>query len=82
MPLPGRGPLSPESRIPELQRLAAERGRGPVPVTIFAAPGKPEVIEQYESLGVERCIFMVPPASADVVLPKLDSYSEVMAKFS
>jgi probable F420-dependent oxidoreductase len=82
MPLAARPGGALDDRIVELQRLAAERGRPPVPITLFGAPRDPEAVAHYESLGVERLIFMLPPAGADVVLPKLDSYAEVALKFS
>jgi probable F420-dependent oxidoreductase len=50
MPL-GRG-ADFKSRIDELNQLAAEAGRGNIPVTIFGAPAKPDVIEQYAAAGV------------------------------
>jgi probable F420-dependent oxidoreductase len=67
-------------RIAELNRLAAEAGRGTIPVTIFGAPAKPEVIEQYAAAGVERVIFHLPPAPAPEVLPLLRSHAEVAAR--
>ena len=59
-------------RITELQRLAAERGRPPVPVTVFGVPPKPEVLARYAELGVERLLFGLPPAGAEEILPRLD----------
>jgi probable F420-dependent oxidoreductase len=68
--------------IAELNRLAAEAGRGPIPVTVFGAASRPEVIQHYVELGVERCVFWLPPAPADKVLPFLDSYAEVARGFA
>jgi hypothetical protein len=81
LPLAGRPGGKLDARIAELQRLAAERGRPPVPVSLFQGPGKPEVIEHYIEVGAERYIFWLPPEPADVVLPKLDNFAELMAKF-
>ncbi|MGH9022167.1 MAG: LLM class F420-dependent oxidoreductase [Acidimicrobiia bacterium] len=82
MPIPGSnwgGSL--ESRVAELGRLAEERGRGPIPVSVFGCPSKPEVVEHYAACGVVRCIFRLPPAPADVVLPKLDVLAQLAGKF-
>lgn len=81
MPIPGRdwgGSLA--SRIAELGRLAEERGRAPIPVTIFACPPRLEVVEHYAECGASRVLFMQPPRPADVVLPLLDAQAELMAK--
>jgi len=68
--------------IPELNRLAAEAGRGPIPVTVYGTPSRPEVIEHYAELGVERCVFMLPSAPAEEVMPLLDRYAEVAKSFA
>jgi probable F420-dependent oxidoreductase len=68
--------------VVQLNRLAAEAGRGPIPVTVFGAPSRPEVIQHYAEVGVERCIFWLPPAPADRVLPFLDSFAEVARSFA
>ena len=82
MPIPVvlQRPLS--DCIAELNRLAAEAGRGPIPVSTFGAASRPEVIQDYAELGVERCVFWLPPAPADKVLPLLDSYAEVAKSFA
>lgn len=68
--------------IPELNRLAAEAGRGPIPVTVYGTPSRPEVIEHYAELGVERCVFMLPSALAEEVMPLLDRYAEMAKSFA
>ena len=68
--------------IAELNRLAAEAGRGPIPVSVFGAASRLEVIQHYAELGVERCVFWLPPAPADKVLPLLDSYAEMASSFA
>jgi len=82
MPIPVvlKRPLS--DCIAELNRLAAEAGRGPIPVSVFGAASRLEVIQHYAELGVERCVFWLPPAPADKVLPLLDSYAEVAKSFA
>ena len=68
--------------IAELNRLAAEAGRRPIPVSAFGAASRPEVIQHYAELGVERCVFWLPAAPADKVLPLLDGYAEVAKSFA
>src|SRR3954454_20572044 len=48
MPISGRDQQDLEERIAELQRKAEERGRGPIPVGVFAANPKPEALERLE----------------------------------
>ncbi len=68
-------------RTQQLQELAHEAGRGPIPVGIFGASSKPEALEQYRKDGISRCVFHLPPASADVVLPRLDELADVAKSF-
>ncbi|TMB45147.1 MAG: LLM class F420-dependent oxidoreductase [Chloroflexi bacterium] len=56
--MPNRGEVV--ERIPELQRLAREAGRGPIPVTFYPKPGAEE-IERLAKAGVDRCIYYVSP---------------------
>jgi probable F420-dependent oxidoreductase len=81
MPITGRS-SDPLARIPELNRLANERGRATIPVGVFGARAEAQVIEQYEAAGVSRCIFGLPPAPAAEVLPRLDRFAEVVQRYS
>jgi probable F420-dependent oxidoreductase len=67
-----------KARIDELNRLAAEAGRADIPVTIFGAAPKPEVIDAYAEAGVERLLFHLPPAPRDEVLPLLEQRAELV----
>lgn len=69
-------------RIVELQGLAADRGLPPVPVTLFGCAPKPEALERCAELGVERVLFVIPPQSADEVLPRLDGLAELKGDYS
>jgi probable F420-dependent oxidoreductase len=81
MPIGGRDSSLAE-RIAELQRLAADAGRDPIPVSIFGVRPDPAVIEHYREIGVSRCIFPLPSAPADDVLPRLQRYAEVANEFA
>ena len=67
-----------KARIDELNRLAAAAGRADIPVTIFGAAPKPEVIDAYAEAGVERLLFHLPPAPRDEVLPLLEQRAELV----
>lgn len=67
------------ARIEELQRLGREAGRGEIPVTLQIPPRDPEVLEQYERVGVTRAVHMLRPgdnASREVAERKLDEWIE------
>jgi probable F420-dependent oxidoreductase len=70
--LRGADPEAIAARLPELHRLAADRGRPPLPVSIFNAPEQPAALARLTELGVERCVFVLPSAPAEQVLPVLD----------
>jgi probable F420-dependent oxidoreductase len=81
MPIPGRSRMPLPERIAELNRLAAEAGRDRIPVSIFGASPQAEVVQNYAELGVERCIFWLPSASREEVLPVLDRHAELAKSF-
>jgi probable F420-dependent oxidoreductase len=66
-------------RIAELHRRGEQAGRGRIPVTIFGAKSEPADLDRYAEMGVDRCLFAVPSAGADEVLPRLDRYAERVA---
>lgn len=63
-------------RAAALQSRAADAGRGPIPMTLFGASPKPEAVEAYERAGITRVLFLLPPAGADEVLPRLDRLAQ------
>ena len=77
MPIPGRGETPLGDRIAELNRLAEDAGRGPIPVSVYGAMPKPEIINHYAEIGVERCIFWLPATAHDEAIQRLDRYVEV-----
>jgi len=66
------------TRIQELQQLAQQAGRAPIPVSVFGARPDPATVEGFAEIGVTRCIFGLPPAPAADVLPILRRYAEVI----
>ncbi|MEO8458122.1 MAG: LLM class flavin-dependent oxidoreductase, partial [Chloroflexota bacterium] len=77
MPIPGRG-VQVSDRMIELQKLASEAGRGPIPVTVYGTLARPEVVEHYRDIGVDRCIFWLAPVPEAEAIPMLDRYTELM----
>lgn len=72
--------VNPVARIPELRERLTQAGRDPksVPISIFFAPPKREVLDALAAAGVERAIFGLPCEGRDGILPRLDAYAKVM----
>jgi probable F420-dependent oxidoreductase len=77
MPIPGRGAQIGD-RMKELEAMAADAGRGPIPVTVYGTMARDEVVGHYQEIGVDRCIFWLPSAPADEVMQALDRYVSLM----
>jgi probable F420-dependent oxidoreductase len=68
--------------LPELRRVVAEAGRDPdlleiVPFGTLPNTGK---IEHFESIGVTECVFRIPSAPRDEVLPVLDRWTAFLGR--
>jgi probable F420-dependent oxidoreductase len=63
--------------IGELRERAAKAGRDmkTISVTASGAPGDPKLVDSYREAGCDRCIFSLPSAERDTVLPLLDKYT-------
>jgi len=77
IPIFGRDDIT--ESLPEFRKMAEEAGRDPtsLEVSIFGCVAKPDVVEKFRDAGVTRCVFGLPPADRDTVLPLLDEYNEV-----
>ena len=82
MPIDGRARDGFADPIARLNELAAEAGRGPLPVSLFGVGSDPARLEAHARAGVERCVFALPPAPADEVLPKLEARARLMERFA
>jgi probable F420-dependent oxidoreductase len=82
MPIGGRSGNDLGERIAELQRMAKDAGRAPIPVSVFGAAPKQESVERLAEIGVTRACFGIPPAPAEEVLPRLKHYAEVAKSFN
>lgn len=76
--MPNRGAAL--ERIPELRSLAADAGRGPIPVTFYPRPDAPS-IEHAAEAGVERCIFYVSPDGRAPALTQLNTLARLIAPY-
>jgi probable F420-dependent oxidoreductase len=65
-------------KVAELQRLAEEAGRGPIPVTLSGARPDPELIAKGEEIGIHRCTFYVTPGDRDQVERELDELAKLL----
>tara|TARA_Y100000588_G_scaffold382626_1_gene470463 strand:- start:2266 stop:3108 length:843 start_codon:yes stop_codon:yes gene_type:complete len=71
-----------DTRLKELEQLAEQAGRDPIPFTAFGTQPNEEAIEQMAGLGATRCIFMLPAAPSEEVLPLLDRQAKLIEQFS
>jgi probable F420-dependent oxidoreductase len=60
------------ARLDELRRRADEAGRAPIPVTVYGASRKPEVLEEWVEHGLTRAVYWLPPGDAATVEQALD----------
>jgi hypothetical protein len=67
-------------KIAALHQRAEAAGRDPktISITIFGANPDPSALDELKEAGVERAVFMLPPAERDTVLPLLDKYAALM----
>jgi probable F420-dependent oxidoreductase len=78
IPIGGAG-LS--TAIPQLRAAAVEAGRDPNSLEIvpFGSIPTPEKLEHFASIGVTECVFRLPSAGRDVVMPILDRQATLLA---
>lgn len=68
--------------IPRLRDLVAEAGRDPATLEIVPFGSIPDhgKLDHFESIGVTECVFRIPSAPRDVVLPILDRQAQLVAE--
>lgn len=77
IPIPGRGAVTLGAGTTRLRELAEERGRPPIPVTVFGARPDPEVIAHYAEAEVDRVLFRLPSVGTAEALTLLDTYANI-----
>jgi alkanesulfonate monooxygenase SsuD/methylene tetrahydromethanopterin reductase-like flavin-dependent oxidoreductase (luciferase family) len=81
IPIAGRGEFDPAAWLAARDEECDRQGRDPaeVEVSIYGAPHDRAVVEKARAIGVDRLVFGLPPDGAEVVLPILDGYVEVVS---
>lgn len=67
--------------IPALREAVAAAGRDPAALEIvpFGSVPDPGKLDHFERIGVTECVFRLPSAARDVVLPMLDDQAALIA---
>jgi probable F420-dependent oxidoreductase len=81
MPTIGAGVDEIARKTAELERRAAEAGRGHIPVSVYAVPADREVIARLADAGVERVLFDLPTLPAEETRRTLDELAAVARSF-
>jgi hypothetical protein len=70
--------------IPRLRDALAAAGRDPAELEVvpFGSLPDPGKLDHFAAIGVAECVFRLPSAPRDVVLPVLDRYAELVAAHS
>jgi probable F420-dependent oxidoreductase len=68
-------------RVAQLQRMAQESGRGPVPVMLQQATPTRPAIEEYLAMGLVRVTFRVEPGDEKFVATQLERLAELVAPY-
>jgi probable F420-dependent oxidoreductase len=78
IPIGGRGLTD---AIPQLQEAVAAAGRDPATLEIvpFGSIPDPGKLDHFEAIGVTECVFRLPSAPRDIVLPLLDKQATLVA---
>jgi alkanesulfonate monooxygenase SsuD/methylene tetrahydromethanopterin reductase-like flavin-dependent oxidoreductase (luciferase family) len=67
--------------LPRLREAVAEAGRDPAAIEVVPFGSVPDAgkLDHFEQIGVTECVFRIPSAPRDVVLPLLDEQAELVA---
>jgi alkanesulfonate monooxygenase SsuD/methylene tetrahydromethanopterin reductase-like flavin-dependent oxidoreductase (luciferase family) len=81
--LPRPRGFDPVKGIERLRKMAEEKGRDPktLSVTVFAAPPKAPVLDDYRKAGIDGALFAIGDDSRDDILRQLDAWAP-LAKHS
>jgi hypothetical protein len=77
MPIGGAGV---REGLPALRRAMEERQRDPSQLQIVPIGVLPDrrKLDYYQSIGISEVILRLPPASRELVLPRLDEYTQYL----
>ena len=65
-------------KLAELQTMAAEAGRHPIPVSVFGSKPDEATLVAYAEAGAHRATIWLPSEGRDDVLPLLERYAELV----
>jgi probable F420-dependent oxidoreductase len=82
MPHPDRGEEPLAQRVAKFHEMCEQAGRGKLPITIFGAPPERAALEEYAAAGVTRCVFRLPAAGRDRVMPALEETARLAESFN
>ena len=68
--------------VPRFRQMASEAGRDPasVPISVWGRKPELDMIKRYQDLQVDRICTSLDAAKADVILPILDTWAELIHK--
>ncbi|MEZ5245133.1 MAG: LLM class F420-dependent oxidoreductase [Acidimicrobiales bacterium] len=82
MPINGRGSMLDELEVLAEESAKNDRDPSEIELTLYAAPPDVDEVKRHDDAGVHRFVFGLPPSGADVLLPLLDAYAEVISATS
>jgi probable F420-dependent oxidoreductase len=82
LPIPTRSETPLSERVGRLNDMAEEAGRGRIPVTVYGTLAREEIVAHYADIGIDRCMFWLPPVPESEAIPQLDRYAEMMGSFA
>ena len=84
MPIAGRGESQVDVWMKELRAECGRAGRDPseIELSVYMAPESEAGLVEFAELGVARAIWVLPPAGADVILPRLDALAALIESTS
>ena len=80
MPIGGRGADGLAEQLRAVDSMCAEAGRdrSTFEVSMYAAPTTRDGLDQLEQMGVDRAVFILPPAGEDELTPILDNLASLI----
>lgn len=67
--------------VKQLREAEKKTGRKGLSLSLFGSPSKDDAIKSFIDLGFERLIFPLPSEGREKILPMLDNYANVAAKY-
>jgi probable F420-dependent oxidoreductase len=79
MPIGGRD-LDPLVMQPRFRQMVAEAGRNPddVPMSVFGAPHKGDLLKSYRDAGMDRTTLILPTVAREEALKRLDAAAKLV----